>query len=170
MLGDAGEVIQGRLKRKKQLKLAVGKRIGKAFDSEETELLTERAKKSRSPHMYLAYMFARNAGLRDTEIKTLTWTQINLTAKTVQVGRANTDAVERRIVPLNSELFEAVIVHRVGYTKKFDEAKDEWYVFPCGKPRPSDPTRHVTSLKTAWKNMRIEGFASSLVQPRGKAM
>lgn len=154
MLGDPGEVIRARLKKKKQLKLAVGKRIGKAFDSEETELLTERAKKSRSPHMYLAYMFARNAGLRDTEIKTLIWAQINLTAKTVQVGRAKTDAGEGRIVPLNSELYEAVIAHRVRYIKKFSEAKDEWYVFPWGKPRPSDPTRHVTSLKTAWKNMR----------------
>jgi integrase len=106
--------------------------------------------------MYLAYMFARNAGLRDTEIKTLTWAQINLTAKTVQVGRAKTDAGEGRIVPLNSELYEAVVVHRAWYIKKFGEAKDEWYVFPWGKPRPSDPTRHVTSLKTAWKNMRTK--------------
>lgn len=157
MLGDPGEVIRGRLKKKKQLKLAVGKRIGKAFDSEETELLTERVKKSRSPHMYLAYMFARNAGLRDTEIKTLTWAQINLTAKTVQVGRAKTDAGEGRIVPLNSELYEAVIVHRVPYIKKFGEAKDEWYVFPWGKPRPSDPTRHVTSLKTAMEEYAHQG-------------
>jgi integrase len=154
MLGDPGEVIRARLKKKKQLKLAVGKRIGKAFDSDESERLAERAKKSRSPHMYLAYMFARNAGLRDTEIKTLTWAQINLTAKTVQVGRAKSDAGEGRIVPLNSELYEAVIVHRAWYIKRFGEAKDEWHVFPWGKPRPSDPTRHVTSLKTAWNNVR----------------
>jgi hypothetical protein len=37
MLGDAGEIIRGRLRKKKQLKLAVRKRIGKAFDTEETE-------------------------------------------------------------------------------------------------------------------------------------
>jgi hypothetical protein len=35
--------------------------------------LTARAKKSRSPHMFLAFMFTRNGALRDTEIKTLTW-------------------------------------------------------------------------------------------------
>lgn len=35
MLGDPGEVIRARLKKKKQLKLAVGKRIGKAFDGDE---------------------------------------------------------------------------------------------------------------------------------------
>jgi integrase len=38
--------------------------------------------------MYPAFMLARNGGLRDTEIKTLTWDQIDLGAKTVQVGRA----------------------------------------------------------------------------------
>jgi integrase len=154
MVGDPGELIRVRLKKNKQLKLAVGKRIGKAFDSDETERLIERAKISRSPHMYLAFMLARDAGLRDTEIKTLTWGQINLTAKTLQVGRAKTDAGVGRIVPLNSELYDALIFHRVWYLKRFGATKDEWYLFPWGKPRPSDPTRHVTSFKTAWKTMR----------------
>jgi hypothetical protein len=27
-------------------------------------------------------------------------------------------------------------------------------VFPFGKPRPNDPTRPVTTLKTAWQNLR----------------
>jgi hypothetical protein len=31
-------------------------------------------------------MLARNAGLRDTEIKTLTWGRVNLKARTLQVG------------------------------------------------------------------------------------
>jgi hypothetical protein len=30
----------------------------------------------------------------------------------------------------------------------------EWYVFPFGKPRPCDPTKPVTTLKTAWRNLR----------------
>lgn len=77
MLGDSGEVIRARLRKKKQLKLAVRKKIGKAFDTEETESLTAKARTSRSPHMYPAFMLARNAGLRDTEIKTMTWGQVN---------------------------------------------------------------------------------------------
>jgi integrase len=32
--------------------------------------------------------------------------------------------------------------------------KPEWYVFPFGKPYPQDPTRPITSLKTAWKTVR----------------
>jgi len=154
MLGDPGEVIRARLRKQKQLKLAVHKQIGKAFDSDETKSLTEKARMSRSPHMYPAFMLARNAGLRDTEIKTMTWGRVNLSAKSLQVGKAKTDAGEGRVIPLNSDLFEALVEHRAWYQEKFGAIRDEWYLFPFGKPMPSDPTRHVTSLKTAWKNMR----------------
>jgi len=44
MLGDPGELIRARLRKKRQLKLAVGRHISKAFDSEETERLIERAR------------------------------------------------------------------------------------------------------------------------------
>jgi integrase len=107
MLGDSGEVIRARLRAKKQLKLAVGKKIGKAFDSDETEGLTAKARISRSPHMYPAFMLARNAALRDTEIKTLTWGQVDLKARLLQVGRAKTNAGEGRTIPLNADLYEA---------------------------------------------------------------
>jgi hypothetical protein len=40
------------------------------------------------------------------------------------------------------------------YTDRFGEIRPEWYVFPFGKQRPSDPTHHVTTLKTAWTNVR----------------
>ena len=79
---------------------------------------------------------------------------MNLKAKSLQVGKAKSDAGEGRIVPLNSELYEALVNHRTWYLEKFGAADDEWYLFPWGKPMPSDPTRHVTSLKTAWKNVR----------------
>jgi hypothetical protein len=59
MLGDSGEVIRAHLRDSKQLKLAVGKHIWKAFDIDETAGLTAMAKSSRSPHMYAAFMLAR---------------------------------------------------------------------------------------------------------------
>jgi integrase len=104
--------------------------------------------------MFPAFMLARNAGLRDTEIKTLTWGQVNLKAGTLQVGKAKSDAGEGRIIPLNSELHEALVNHSEWYRERFGALQDDWYLFPFGKPMPSDPTRHVTSLKTAWKNTR----------------
>jgi len=130
MLGDPGDVIRAHLQKTKQLKLTVHKSIGKAFNSEETESLATKAKSSRSPHMYPAFMLARNGGLRDTEIKTLTWSQINFVAKTVQVGRAKSEAGEGRIVPLNSEVYQALIDHCAWYRKRFGEIREEWYVFP----------------------------------------
>jgi integrase len=154
MLGDPGELIRAQLKKTKQLKLTVHKRIGKAFDSEESEKLSGRARMSRSPHMYPAFMLARNGGLRDTEIKTLTWGQINFDARTVKVGRAKSEAGEGRVVPLNIEVYQALVEHRAWYRKRFGEVREEWYVFPWGRPMPSDPTRHITSFKTAWKTMR----------------
>jgi hypothetical protein len=55
---------------------------------------------------------------------------------------------------LNTEVYEALVAHQAWYLKRFGEIRNEWYVFPWGKPRPSDPTRHITSFKTAWKTMR----------------
>jgi Phage integrase family len=47
------------------------------------------------------------------------------------------------------------------YTKRFGTAKPEWFVFPGrigkpvnGKQRPLDPTRPISTLKTAWKNVK----------------
>ena len=40
------------------------------------------------------------------------------------------------------------------YREKFGAIRSEWYIFPFGKPTPSDPTRPVTTLKTAWNNVR----------------
>ena len=38
--------------------------------------------------------------------------------------------------------------------QEFGEIQEEWYVFPWGRPYPSDPTRHITSFKTAWKTVK----------------
>src|SRR6476661_7606329 len=34
------------------------------------------------------------------------------------------------------------------------ECRPEWYVFPAGKGQPNDPTRPVTTLRTAWTKVR----------------
>ena len=44
--------------------------------------------------------------------------------------------------------------HAAWYIRRFGECKPEWYVFPAGKGQPNDPTRPVTSLKTAWTKVR----------------
>jgi integrase len=154
MLGDPGEIIRAQLRKKKQLKLPVRQQVGKAFDADETKRLFEQANKSKSPHIYTALMLARNAGLRDAEIKTLTWRQIDLDNKFLRVGHSKTEAGEGRTVPFNAELAEALFWHREWYLEQFGATEDDWYLFAYGRPMPHDPTRHVSSLKTAWKSIR----------------
>jgi integrase len=154
MLGDPGEIVRAQLRKEKQLKLKVRIQIGKAFDASETNKLSTEVAKSRSPHIYMAFTLARNAGLRDAEIKTLTWGQINLADRFLTVGRAKTEAGEGRTIPFNDELYQAIFQHRAQYEVKFGQIQPEWYIFPFGRPRPSDPSRHVTTLKTAWNTVR----------------
>ena len=92
--------------------------------------------------------------MRDAEMKTLTWGQINFEKRYLAVGHSKTEAGEGRTIPLNSVLHEALSAYSKWYTERFGEIRPEWFVFPFGKPRPNDPTRPVTTLKTAWQNLR----------------
>ncbi len=154
ILGDPGDLIRIRLRKRKMLKLKVRLTVGKAFTPAEKSRMLEEARKARSPHIYLALTLALNAGMRDAEIKTLTWGQIDFTKNYLAVGRSKTEAGEGRTIPLNSTLLEVFTEYGEWYRVKFGKPRPEWYVFPFGKPSPSDPTRPVTTLKTAWNNVR----------------
>jgi integrase len=154
ILGDPGDFLRIRLRKKKLLKLKVRQTVGKAYTPAEKDRLLEEARKARSPHIYLALTLALNAGMRDAEIKTLTWGQLDFTKKYLAVGSSKTEAGEGRTIPLNSTLLEAFSEYADWYQEKFGKTRAEWYVFPFGKPSPSDPTRPVTTLKTAWNNVR----------------
>ena len=58
ILGDQGDLLRLRLKKRKLLKLKVGKPIGKAYTTEEKERMLVEARKGRSPHIYPAIMLA----------------------------------------------------------------------------------------------------------------
>jgi len=154
ILGDPGDLLRIRLRKKKMLKLKVRQTVGKAYSSAEKDRMLEEARKARSPHIYPALTLALNAGMRDAEIRNLTWEQIDFTKKYLAVGSSKTEAGEGRTIPLNSTLFEVFSEYADWYREKFAETRAEWYVFPFGKPSPSDPTRPVTTLKTAWNNVR----------------
>jgi hypothetical protein len=55
---------------------------------------------------------------------------------------------------LNSSLLPVLREYAAWYRGKFGATRPEWYVFPFGKPRPSEPTRPFTTFKTAWQNVR----------------
>jgi integrase len=156
LLGDPSDAIRGRLRLQKTLKLATGKQVGKAYNSEEKERLLAAAKAARSPVIYPALMLALHAGMRDAEIRTMQWKRLGLfnPKPYVTVGDSKTEAGEGRTIPLNSELLAAMTDYSKRYTKRFGMIQSNWYVFAFGKPWPKDPTRPVVSLKTSWKNAR----------------
>ncbi len=154
IMDEVGDILRVRLRKRKLLKLKVGKSIGKAYSEEEKLRMLKAAKEARSPHIYPAIMLALNAGLRDSELKQLTWDQVNLKRGYLTVGKSKTEAGEGRTIPLNSALSETMVDYAEWYRERFDSIEPAWYVFPFGKPRPSDPSRPVTTLKTAWNNVR----------------
>ena len=154
ILGESGDLIRARLRKKKTLKLKVRKAIGKAYSEDEKTRMLDAARKARSPHIYLALNMALNAGMRDKEIRTLTWEQINFEKSFLAVGRSKTEGGEGRTIPLNSALLPVLLEYAEWYKEKFGARRPEWYVFPFGKPQPTDPARHVTTLKTVWTRVR----------------
>ena len=154
ILDEPGDIIRVRLRKKKMLKLRVRQNIGKAYTEEEKQRMLQEAATARSPHIYLALTLALNAGMRDQEIKSLSWHQINFEKRFLAVGRSKTEGGEGRTIPLNSDLFAVLSDYVEWYKVKFGPTRSEWYVFPFGSPQPTDPTRHVTTLKTVWSNIR----------------
>lgn len=155
-IAQAG-AIRAQLRKQKQLKLKGGKRVGKAYSTDEKASLIQAAKNApRSKAVYLGTMFALHAGMRHKEIRTIQWSRLNLDARIVTVGESKTEAGTGRTIPLNDDLFGAVVDYTKWYTERFGTAQSDWYVFPFGKPRPSDPTRPQTTLRTAWRNARTK--------------
>jgi integrase len=154
ILEEPGELIRARLRKKKMLKLRVRKSVGKAYTEDEKKRMLEEAAKARSPHIYLALTLALNAGMRDSEIRSLSWEQIDFAKRFLAVGRSKTEAGEGRTIPLNSDLFAVFMDYVEWYELKYGKIRPEWYVFPSRSPQPTDPTRHVTTLKTVWNTIR----------------
>ena len=154
LLGEQGDGIRVKLRRQKALKLAARSEIGKAYSAAEKGLLYDEAKKRRSKAIYPALVLTLNCGLRDKEVRELQWSRIHLTEAYLVVGESKTDAGTGRTIPLNSLALEVMKTYVAWYLKKFKELKPEWFVFPAGKPQPTDPTRPCTSFKTVWRKIR----------------
>jgi integrase len=149
--------VRAQLKQQKRLKLKVPKRVGKAYSPEEKTGLLHAAKSApRSKAVYPATMLALHAGLRDKEIRTLQWKRVDLEKRIITVGETKSDAGTGRTIPMNDELLAAISEYAMWYAERFGKPGPEWYMFPFGRPRPSDPTRPQTSLKVAWRNVRAK--------------
>ena len=154
IMGERGELVRARLRKDKMLKLRVLKHAAKVFSPEEKAQLIDAARAAKSPTIYPALMLATNTGMRSSEIRTLKWEQVDLEKQFLVVGRSKTDAGEGRTIPFNPPLYEALKEHSQWFTLTFGKIDPQWYLFPFGKLHQLDPTRPITTLKTAWSNVR----------------
>ncbi len=151
------DLIRSALRREKSLKLKLPPSPRRAYSAEEKARMLAEAAKLRSKNICPALALDLNSGLRDKELRELRWQQVDLVdQRTLTVGKSKTAAGTGRIVPLNETALEALKAHAAWYTRRFGECRPEWYVFPAGKPQPTDPTRPVTTLKTAWTKVRTK--------------
>ena len=53
------------------------------------------------------------------------------------------------MIPLNDGLQEALLRHRDWYVMRFSSIDPGWFLFPFGNANHLDPTRNITTIKTA---------------------
>jgi len=138
-------------------KLEERKDVGTALSpAEEKRLLAAADKKARWKVAAAIIRVALLTGMRRGEITGLTWGQVNLGSRVITVGRAKTPSGTGRQIPMNGDLFKVISSHAAWFTKKFGSLQSDHFLFPFGKPQPTDPTRPTTTIKTVWSSIRKE--------------
>lgn len=139
-------------------KLEERKDVGRALSHEEERKLLDATAAQNSPNrsQILATLVrvALLTGMRSGEITSLRWGQIDFAKQVISVGRAKTSSGTGRQIPMNNDLVAVLAAHADWFTNRFGEANPELYLFPFGRPQPSDPTKPTTTVKTAWTNLR----------------
>ena len=134
---------------------------GRALTADEETRLLDVASKSRCRSLYPVVMLAINTGMRASEIRGLTWAQVDFLASALTVGKSKTAAGTGRLIPLNPRAV-AVLEH---WRAVFSEAQPEHYVFPhekyglAGNDRKLCayeivPTEPMHRWKVAWESAR----------------
>jgi integrase len=128
--------------------------------AEEARLVAAAGTKKRWKLAATIIRVALLTGMRSGEITGLTWDRVDLEKRVITVGRAKTSSGTGRQIPMNNELFLVLAAHAEWFTEKFGTAEPWYYLFPFGKPSPTDPTRSTTTLKTVWGSIREEAKVS----------
>jgi integrase len=135
--------------------------VGRALTEEEQQRLFEVAQ-SRPDWLYAhaASTLAFFCGMRACEIKALRWYNIDFTARTIDIRRSKTAAGHRK--PSLNDVCVQALANLQAKAILIGAANPDHYVFPSHltvaengtKSRKIDPTRPITSWRSAWRSMR----------------
>src|ERR1035437_8100246 len=79
--------------------------VGRAISHEEESALLAACQLSRSRSLYTPVVLALNTCMRYSELRLLTWGQVDFGGRSLTVGASKTDAGTGRMIPLNDRAF-----------------------------------------------------------------
>jgi len=134
---------------------------GRALSADEESRLLGAASKSRCRSLYPVVLLALNTGMRVSEIRGLTWAQVDFLGTALTVGKSKTQAGTGRAIPLNPR----AIAMLKQWRGLFSGVQPEHYVFPhekygfAGNDRKPCayeiiPTAPTHRWKVAWESAR----------------
>jgi integrase len=135
-------------------KLEERRDVGRALSTAEQRQLLDGLESMRSQALRTLIPTLLLTGMRAGEASSLRWSQVDLMAKIITVGRAKTSSGTGRVIPINDELAHILVEQRAWFVKHFGEPTAGYCVFPFGHPVPSDPRRHITDITWAWDELR----------------
>jgi integrase len=135
--------------------------IGRSLSVEDEMKLIDACADSRSRSLLPAVLLALNTGMRYSELRLLRWQQVDLTRRTVRVGKSKTEAGTGRTIPLNNKAAEVLKF----WAELFPQRELEHFVFASerygaggDKFEPTvydvDPTKAIGSWKEAWETVK----------------
>jgi integrase len=130
--------------------------IGRALVPEEESALLSAAAANTSPFIDRFIRIGLTSAMRAGEIRTLQVGRVNFADRTLTVGRAKSRRGTGRVIPMNGDLFELLAAQVAWLKEKFGPVQPNWYLFPFydDARRPTDPSRPVTTIKSAWEGVR----------------
>jgi len=135
--------------------------VGRVLTAKEQSDLLDACAKSRSRALHPFVVLAINTGMRYSEIRLLTWDQIDLIGATLTVGASKTDTGSGRKVPLNARALKALQT----WATSFPDRKADHYVFPTEGiglatndevviAHHTDTTEPIGSVQHAWQRAK----------------
>ena len=128
--------------------------VGRALTEAEQVRLFELARQNpRWIYAYTAAILAFYCGMRSCEIKALRWRHVDLRSRRLEIRRSKTPAGWR--TPTLNDTCQAALADLKSRATALGYAEPAHFIFPWhGRNQRLDPTRPMTTWKTAWRSMR----------------
>ncbi len=144
--------------------------VGHAITQQEEAALLTACLQSRCRCLYVAVMLALNTGMRYSEIRLLSWRQVDFAARTLTVGKSKSPTSTGRAIPLNARIHNVLEM----WAGEFPHRQAAHFVFPREKYGAAgqeakfgftggsvvygtDPTRPIGNWKEAWEKAKLRG-------------